>query len=488
MKCSIKNAVRACTAFAALCSLAHVPLTAESRAIDLFRRIDFSVSSSASLPFKDMAQTSLGINAGIRALFRDADVRIYEAIPATPFEKAGSFAGFFKNAALPQYGASLSLQRFITFPLTVKAGTLSASGSFSRLASPELTTAVSPFTKSVSTKTGIATLLPSSGNGKKQLAASLDVRFPKSWKLFDGSGGTVYYRADGTFAASTDFLIKFPRMIAAGFSLTGGRFFLENKSSSWFSEMPFFKSSWFGAFAVQAFVSSPHFTAMNAVNAYTQPDAPARFTFRSENKLTLGKFTMLFAGFAADGTGIFTTDSTTLRTLAQVRVAPQYTWRFASPRLPSLTLGAGSLTQRKYTATTNSAYETEKFSLGAQYADKQLAARLSFTADGFEFSRSEGASAQNSTYTVSAQFTTAQGKLRPSVRASCAFSSSASSQSIKVSLATLGKKLTTTTSAGFSLKQKKNAYDSGNATLSFSAAYTTKFIKYAFKVSATGKY
>ncbi|MBQ9494026.1 MAG: hypothetical protein IJR50_00130 [Treponema sp.] len=488
MKCSIKNAVRIRTVLAVLCALAYVPLNAESRTSDLFRRINFSMSSSASLPFENMAQTSLGINAGIRALFRDADVRIYEAIPEASFKKAGSFAGFFKNAALPQYGALLSLQQFVTFPLTVKAGTLSASGSFSRLSSPELATTVSPFTKSVSTKTGITTLLPSSGSGKKQLAASLDMRFPKNWKIFNGSGGAFYCRADGTVAASTDFLIKFPRMITAGFSLTGGRFFLENKSSLWFSEMPFFKNSWFGAFAVQSFVSSPHFTSMNTVNAYTQPDAPARFTFRSENKLTLGKFTVLFAGFAADGTGIFTTDSSTLHTLAQVRVAPQYTWRFATPRLPSFTLGAVSLTQRKYAATTNSAYETEKFSLGAQYVDKQLSASLSFAADGFEFSRSEGASAKNSTYTVSTQFSTTHGKLHPSVRASCAFSSKSSSQSVKVSLAISEKNLMTTTSAGFSLKQKKGAYDSGSAALSFSATYTAKFIKYAFKVSATGKY
>lgn len=449
----------------------------------LFKRIDISSSSSFRFNAVDFDQAAAGTACAMRALFRDADLRFYEAVSdiALPnFSRA--------SAHLPQYGAALSFNRTLRFPLTLKAGTLSPGGSFSRLVSPAPSFSASPFAKSFSTKTGVASSLPSSGGEEKEFALAADIRFPEKIRRFAGSGASFFYRQDGIFAASADMRINLPLMMSAGISFTGVSFFLENNSSSWFSEIAFFKPARYFAYTVQALFSAPNFTSLFTAGFYNQSSGKLRCTYRSENVFTAGGFTLLASAFASDGRGIITPNGSALHTLRQFRITPQYTHRFPSPRLPSLTVGAAGTVRQTYVPFNDDERTSVKCGGGIQYSDMHSMSRLTFEIGGIEFSSAQKADADAIHYTISGKFFRRKGKLRCGVQVSGTFSKKAAEESCKISIAHSKKNFTTSGSAGFSFKQKNGEYGGGAASLGFSASHTTKFIKYTFRLSAAGKY
>lgn len=447
----------------------------------LFKRIDISSSSSFRFNAADFDQAAAGTACAMRALFRDADLRFYEAVSdiALPnFSRA--------SAHLPQYGAALSLTRVLPFPLTVKAGTLSPGGSFSRLVSPAPSFSASPFAKSFSTKTGVASSLPSSGGEEKEFALAADIRFPEKIWRFAGSGASFFYRQDGIFAASADMRINLPLMMNAAVSFTGGSFFLENNASSWFSEIAFFKPAKYSAFALQALFSAPNLTSLFTVNLYDQPSGKPRLTYRSENAISFGGFTLLVSAFASDGRGIITPNGAALNTLRQFRIAPQYTHRFSSPRFPALTVGAAGVIRQKYVPSDNTEQTSVKCGCGLQYSDKKISSRFTFETDGIEFSKTKKTDSVRCT--LSGKFSQKTEKIGLGIQVSGTFSKKSAEESCKISIAHSKKNLTVSGNAGFSFKQKNGEYGGGAASLGFSASHTTKFIKYTFRLSAAGKY
>ena len=447
----------------------------------LFKRIDISSSSSFRFNAADFDQATAGTACAIRALFRDADLRFYEAVSdiALPnFSRA--------SVRLPQYGAALSFNRTLPFPLTVKAGTLSPGGSFSRLASPSPSFSASPFAKSFSTKTGVASSLPSSGGEEKEFAIAADIRFPEKIRRFAGSGASFFYRQDGIFAASADMRINLPLMMNAAVSFTGGCFFLENNASSWFSEIAFFKPAKYSAFALQALFSAPNLTSLFTVNLYDQPSGKPRLTYRSENALSFGGFTLLVSAFASDGRGIITPNGAALNTLRQFRIAPQYTHRFSSPRFPALTVGAAGVIRQKYVPSDNTEQTSVKCGCGLQYSDKKISSRFTFETDGIEFSKTKKTDSVHCT--LSGKFSQKTEKIGLGIQVSGTFSKKSAEESCKISIAHSKKNLTVSGNAGFSFKQKNGEYGGGAASIGFSASHTTKFIKYTFRLSAAGKY
>ena len=447
----------------------------------LFKRIDISSSSSFRFNAVDFDQAAAGTACAMRALFRDADLRFYEAVSdiALPnFSRA--------SAHLPQYGAALSFNRTLRFPLTLKAGTLSPGGSFSRLVSPAPSFSASPFAKSFSTKTGVASSLPSSGGEEKEFALAADIRFPEKIRRFAGSGASFFYRQDGIFAASADMRINLPLMMSAAVSFTGGSFFLENNASSWFSEIAFFKPAKYSAFALQALFSAPNLTSLFTVNLYDQPSGKPRLTYRSENAISFGGFTLLVSAFASDGRGIITPNGAALNTLRQFRIAPQYTHRFSSPRFPALTVGAAGVIRQKYVPSDNTEQTSVKCGCGLQYSDKKIASRFTFETDGIEFSKTKKTDSVRCT--LSGKFSQKTEKIGLGIQVSGTFSKKSAEESCKISIAHSKKNLTVSGNAGFSFKQKNGEYGGGAASLGFSASHTTKFIKYTFRLSAAGKY
>ncbi|HAH61255.1 MAG TPA: hypothetical protein DCL73_04075, partial [Treponema sp.] len=230
---------------AALFCFILISLPAENSG-SLFKRLDLFTSASLRVPFdkirdetesftlyrestdgsdgagwncrniEDAAKLcSLGATAGMRVLFRDCDIRLYDTLPATAFaviDESSSPRDFRALLSAPRYGASFSPAYFLHVPLVLQAGTLTPGGSWTRLSSPELSASISPFTKSFSTKQGVSSSLPGASSGEKPPAGAVSAGVPETCSLLKGSGISCFYRKDGTFAASALCSFNFPRM------------------------------------------------------------------------------------------------------------------------------------------------------------------------------------------------------------------------------------------------------------------------------------
>ena len=397
-----------------------------------------------------LALSSASGQAGLRLVFPDSDFRICGKLP---------------DAAVSGYGALLSLERLFRFPFSVKAGTLSPGGSFSHLAGPELSASL-PAVSGVSTPApGLAVSLPGSSPSKKLFAVSLETPVV-----------SAFVRRDGCFAVSAGYTFRFPRMLQTGIVLTGGRWKLEHNTSSWFSDSALFPSAWYGACELETFFASPVFTSLLTVNAYGQYDGRIRTTYRSENTLTFSHFCVKAAGFLADGTGIRTTDNSVLSATAQAKLAPQYTWRFPSERLPALSAGCSALVQSKQNGTDGAPETSIKYGTSLKCTDRYISSVFSASF-----------APRDAEYSVLSRLSFTAGSLRPSLSSSFSADGKTTAESVRLSLSCRGI-LSMTFSASASLTQKKGGYGSGTASLGINAVYSGKHVRYTLKTEAESSF
>jgi hypothetical protein len=393
--------------------------------------------------------------AGLRLVFPDSDFRISGKLPDT---------------AVSGYGALVSLERLVRFPFSVKAGTLSPRGSFSHLASPELSAALPAVSGgsghiAFSPAPGLAVSLPGSSPAEKLFAVSLET-----------PAVSAFVRSDGCFAVSAGYTFRFPRMMKAGIFLTGGRWKLGHTASSWFSGSMLFPSAWYGAGELETFFASPVFTSLLTVNAYGQPDGRIRTTYRSENAFTFGHFCVKAAGFLADGPGIRTTDNSVLSAAAQARLAPQYTWRFPSERLPALSAGCSALVQAEQDGTDGASDADVKYGTSLRFSDRYISSAFSATF-----------APQEAEYSVLSRLSFTAGSLRPSLSSSFSSDRKTTAESVRLSLSCRGI-LSMTFSASASFTQKNGGFDSGTASLGVNAVYSGKYIRYTLKTGAESSF
>lgn len=505
---------------AALFCFIRSPLQAEN--FHLFNRIDVSTSISLSVPFdkihdetesftlyreqEENSQNeagwkcrntedalklcSLSTTAGMRVLFRDGEIRLYDTLPGTTFADLSEVSDpgdLQKFTDKPLYGTSLALTEYLHAPFVIQAGTLIPGGSWTRLSSPEFSSSLSPFAKNLSAELGLSSSLPGASSGKKLPAASVTTGVPETCRLLRGSAVSCFYREDGAYAASAVCCLNFPRMVRTAFSFTGGRFFLSGTSTSWFSDTCFFPDGWFPAFSAQAFFSSQIFLSVLTVNAYEQPAAGTRYTFRSENKLNIGRFTLMFAGFAADGKNIRCTDNSLSTVLSQLHITPLYTWRFASPLLPSVTAGVSCLVQYKYDRSSDCRYNDIKCTIGTQYADNRFSAGLTFTAADFAFFEADG-EGKKAVYTAAARLSKTKGYFRTAVSGTCTFSDCSSEESFKLILGIQDKKISSSAAAAVSCSRNSTEYKTETASLVFTGSLSSKLMKYTVKLTLLGTF
>ena len=469
------------------------PLHAEDSR-NLFTRLDLFTSVSLLIPVDEIqnkTQCSIGMTTGMRVLFKDCDIRLYNTLPPATFTALNETSCLKDVCALadnPRYSVSFSLPQYLHIPLVIQAGTLTPGGSWTRLSSPEISSSVSPFSKTFSLRQGLSSSLPGTSSRIKSFAEFMSAGIPETYGLLKGSTISVFYRDDGTCAASVVCCINLPRMIRTGFSFTGGRFFLSNTSSTWFSDTAFFQSGWFQAASVQALFHSPVFLSLFTMNTYEQPLSKVRYTFRSENKLTFGRFVLMFAGFAADRKNIRCTDNSLLSTIGQLHAASQYTWRFASPRLPSLTAGTSCLVQRRYDRSTFCTYDDIKYTLGIQYTDRCLSTGLTYKASNFSFIKLTGKKSKTPEYSISARFSKTQKLLLTTAAATCTFSDSSAEETLKLTKGISGNKICASGSAAISCSQNNFNYKDGTASLVFTCSRLSKFFKYTVRIALQGTF
>jgi len=463
------------------------PFQAEN-SLNIFSRLDLFTSFSLTVPFNDTqckSQATVGMTTGFRALFRDCDIRLFSTLSpvslTVPDENSCQkvFQALTDN---PSFGISASLSHYLHIPVVIQAGTLVPGGSWKRLSSPELSTSISPFSKSFSLRQGLSSSLPGPFTGERPFAGYISAGIPETAGLFKDSAISLFYQDDGTCAASAVCSINIPHMIRTEFSFTGGRFFLSNTLSSWFSDTAFFHADWFPAFSVQALFHSQTFMSLLTVNAYEQPFSQIRYTYRSENKLTFRRFIFILAGFAADGKNIRCPDNSLLTTLGQLQAASQYTWKSAFLRQSSLTTGTSCLIQHRYDKKKRCTYDDIKYAFGIHYTGRQMSAGLTCKASNLSFPATNEKDKETPEYCVSARFSKRKGLLFSAATGTGTFSDSSAKEIFKATMGINNNILCASGSASISCSQNNSEYKDGTVSVIFSCSRLSKFFRYTARI------
>lgn len=458
------------------------------RKIDTVVLADFNVPRGGSDKSPEL-KTAL---AGIAFSARDLDMRFYGALKSLPLDESQDWDGFKSHVDKPLYGAAVKLEKFARFPLTIQAGTLSTSGSLSRLRSPALT-APSPLSQSLSQSYGISSALPSRSSSVKPLSCAIFAELPKSIKALSKARAHFIWTDDTQLAMSIGATVNFPRMIRAGLYATGGAFFLSDKklsvsSPSWFGATPFFDDGWFGAFSVQASFSMPELRSVFTVDIHEQPFHETRCVYRLENLLRLGRFSMKICGFISDNPLTVCADGGTLKTLAQACAQPMFSWRLPSARLPVLSAGVSCHVSESTDDKNEFKNVSMKCSAAGKYSDRNLSAQLSVGASGITLMDESPKESDDPQFKISARFSYKKTRVKPSASVSVGFTKSSAEESASAQVsATLGKATKITCGARADFEQRESGTKTAEISLQAGAVHTTRCFRFTAKLSAAFK-
>ena len=472
--------VRKCIALVVFLLLANNLCAKEN----YFRYVDFISSASLLFPIKNFQKSAGDASLGFRSVFRDGEIRIYESISNKTFADYKNINSAKDIFVAPQYGIKIDFEKFLHVPLKITAGTLTPNGAFSRFSTPQFSFS-SPLSKSFSYAKSVRVSMPGISTRNKQNVFFAELFMPKSFSLFANSCLSFFVRQDGTLAGSATLQIQLSPLITVGASFSAARFFLSNNDSAWFSDNAFFLPSWKAMFVNQCFFLSPVWEGNIFVNTYMQGDGKVKNAVRFENKLAFSR-ALILASFYISDKDIRTSSNSVSSTFAQIKINPQYFWRFPSARLPSLRLGAICFTQFK---NDNDLYADFRFGSSVHYVDKFLSLKLTGTGAGFYI----GNKKDESNGSIKFDFSLLRKNFSLGTNLSAKFSKNTLEENAKISFVTKHKNFNTSTSLSFYFKQKKlNSdafkYDCANTSLQFRASYLSKFVRYTGKIEAVFKY
>lgn len=195
------------------------------------------------------------------------------------------------------FGIQISTAKFIKkLPVEVKFGNLSASGSLSRLNSPELSSSTSPFSNGIISTTGLTASLPGYTVFSKSASTFLQIKTNQ----LTTHPFTMYLNLwfspenpDPVFSAMIYDKFFDNRLIISS-SFTTGRFMYEaNDSSSWFLDNPYYMADAHSCSLIQFSAEIKNKTRKNSIYTgfmtaiYESPFGPLTAAYRLDLKLSI---------------------------------------------------------------------------------------------------------------------------------------------------------------------------------------------------------
>ena len=192
------------------------------------------------------------------------------------------------------------------FPVEIKLGNISTSGSLSRLNSPELSNGSSPFSSSIISVTGLSATLPGYTSFSKPESAFLQLKaapFAKkpfsisinSWMSSENSSPIVSALVSEKF---------FNKQLTVNASCTSGRFYYEeNITNSWFLQTPWYASD---SHLCSLFQLSADFRNKSGRNGiytglmaaiYESPFGPSTAAYRADIKVSVKRTEVYTSAF-----------------------------------------------------------------------------------------------------------------------------------------------------------------------------------------------
>jgi hypothetical protein len=294
-----------------------------------------------ALPATNAPRTVSGIT-GFQFSSKIAKASLFTDIPKTKFSKLHEYASvqtcsqFFSP---PRWALTFCLPCKTDFSFEASAGMLCYSGSVSRLKNPPPSTTVSPLRQSFDFSPGLHAVRQSSSSTDQPLSASVSLAADLPASSCSAKKASAQHSSitaecaffeDKTVFASASFFYYFSRLINFKTAFTGGRFYLENDSSTLWKAGGGFEPGWFYACVIENAFSSPQFKCHFSAGVHQTPWSTAAVWLCVQTRNAAGPFLLDTSFFfvptaenTPDAATLIGTDSSPCRTIAQMSVNPQ---------------------------------------------------------------------------------------------------------------------------------------------------------------------
>ena len=246
-----------------------------------------------------------------------------------PFEKPGW-----------NYGLMFTSKPFTPlFPVTFKAGNLSAGGSLSHLNSPELSGTLSAFSGTTLKLKDLDVSLPSDTSFPKPNA--LFVQAATGNKKVWGNTSLFYDKTSLTTSLSVNTVpFSLPQKLTFGINLTGGIYtYKSNTRSTWFNEQGFYHAGGHICAGTQLYISYGKNSTLFTINTYESPHGIYQNTYRTETVLNFKEVSFNLSAFINKNEGIITSSGKTLEPVLQFNGGGQLKKTIQAKKKLTLTTG-----------------------------------------------------------------------------------------------------------------------------------------------------
>lgn len=222
------------------------------------------------------------------------------------------------------YGVLLNTQKFFpVVPVVFMTGNLSASGSISRLNSPELSQSIGWSAPAVKTNPL-----------KASLPQPLSFSKPQSFFVQAGTGDKKgffknmqinAFLNDEALTSSLDLMLGLFNKLDLNLNITGGIYpYGQSKQSSWFNDTPFYHEGKHFCCSSQVNLTGQKFSSLFLLNAYELPQGQLCFTYRGEAFIKFKHFSFNLKGYYNPNQRVITSSQKVLEPLLQLRQNSQY--------------------------------------------------------------------------------------------------------------------------------------------------------------------
>lgn len=302
-----------------------------------------------------------------------------------PFAEVRSSQDFEKKEI--NWGAALfTPKKWKRFPCHFKAGKLTPGGGLSKLNNPTLSSALSPFSLARTEVSTITAGLPGISSYNKTESFFAELGYINRKKVFSQSKVNCFFCPEKEFPVfSAMQSVRLWKNLVISASATAGYFsYEENTFNSWFTTSGFYyhQGNHF-CLLPQLSLSLPHFESLFSAATYESPFGKVFSTYKSENKITAGRYTLNLSFFYNENQGLITANETSLKPQLQTKLGIQTKYAVGKKRPVFLKTGLSTYTaanllqsdnEHKFKAAAGAKLQSPLYSFG-------LSALANFTID-----------------------------------------------------------------------------------------------------------
>lgn len=340
---------------------------------NLLQKLDFSTNAKVSLETRKPEDSEWNFSQSVFIKSESLSGKFLWKIPSTDFSEKPSPYN-------PCWAFFLDFRKSAELPLTFGFGNLKANGNASKLNSPSLSSAASPFTNFSSAAQKLSAGYKSPSKEAEPFSEFYSFDFSPFLKKHHRTEISVLVNQNSEIFSGfhTQIPLDKRNRTRIGFSQTISRSFFANENSSWFSQNDYFKAGFFHSLSNQISFSGGFLKAKAIFNLYENRKARFDWTFSAENSLRLGFFSLSSAYFYSSRSGIFTSSGKNLKIRRQIFANPSFTF-YTDGNKARLKIGIAGLWEDKLNSK-GELYSSLKISAGLEKRTRKFLIKFTSSA------------------------------------------------------------------------------------------------------------